>query len=251
MRGRLGSASLLALALMLAPAWTPAPAGAFGERSLFHFAQLRYEGTWNPNPTAGAELMRFVGRYTSIRVAPTRQEVRLNDPQLFYYPFLYLTGCETLPEFSDEEIRRLRRYLVFGGLLLIDDCLANPEGPFLRSARALIKRVFPNEALAKLPGNHTLFQTYFLLEEIGGRRMAGDLEAVLIDDRAAVVVSPNDLGGAWARSYDGGYVHECLPGGERQRQMAYRVGLNIVMYSLTVDYKKDQVHLPFILKRRR
>ncbi|MEW6775019.1 MAG: DUF4159 domain-containing protein [Bdellovibrionota bacterium] len=250
--GRWGSALGALTAFFLIFAF-PRPAAPFGEKTLFHFAQVRYDGgTWNPNPTAGAELMAFVGRYTSIRVAPVRKDVRLSDPDLFQYPFLYLTGCGALPSFSETEIQRLRQHLVFGGLLLADDCLTDPEGPFAKSVRQLSERLFPNQPLEPLPSNHTVFQTYFLLKSVSGRKIASrSLDGVTVDGRTVFVFSSNDLGGAWARSYGGSFVHACEPGGEAQRQMAYRLGLNLVMYALTVDYKKDQVHIPFIMKRRR
>lgn len=229
------------------------PARGFGETSLFRFAQIRYDGgSWNPNPSAGADLMNFVGRYTSVRVAESRHDVRLSDPDLFQYGFLYLTGCGPLPEFPDEEIQRLRRHLVFGGTLLVDDCLADSNGAFARSARAFIAKLFPKNPLEALPPTHTVFKTYFLLDKIGGRKMASQhLDGVIVGGRAAVIYSANDLGGAWAKTYSGAYANDCVPGGELQRMNAYKTGLNIVMYSLTIDYKDDQVHLPFIMKRRR
>lgn len=231
----------------------PRAASGFGETALFHFAQIRYDGgSWNPNPSAGADLLKFFGRYTSVRVAPTRRDIRLSDPELFNFPFLYLTGCGPLPEFPDEEVQRLRRHLVFGGTLLMDDCLADPNGAFAKSARKFVARLFPSNSLEKLPPTHTIFKTYFLLEKIGGRHMASQqLEGVTINGRTVLVYSPNDLGGAWAKTYSGGYANNCTPGGEVQRMNAYKTGLNIAMYSLTIDYKDDQVHLPFIMKRRR
>ena len=244
---------VVALVAACSLALAPTSARGFGETSLFHFAQIRYDGgSWNPNPSAGADLMNFVGRYTSVRVASSRHDLRLSDPDLFNYGFLYLTGCGPLPEFPDDEVQRLRRHLVFGGTLLVDDCLADPNGAFAKSARAFIARLFPKSPLEKLPPTHTVFKTYFLLEKIGGRRMASQsLEGVDVGGRAAVIYSSNDLGGAWAKTYSGAYANDCVPGGEVQRMNAYKTGLNIVMYSLTIDYKDDQVHLPFIMKRRR
>ena len=61
----------------------------------------------------------------------------------------------------------------------------------------------------------------------------------------------NDLGGAWARDAFGRWEYEVSPGGARQREMAFRLGINLVMYALCLDYKDDLVHTPFILKRRR
>ena len=62
--------------------------------------------------------------------------------------------------------------------------------------------------------------------------------------------SRHDLGGAWARDNLGNYLHPTVPGGNTQREMAYRLGVNLVMYALCLDYKDDQVHSPFIMRRR-
>ena len=69
--------------------------------------------------------------------------------------------------------------------------------------------------------------------------------------RAAIVYSQNDLGGAWAKDAFGNWAYQCYPGGDTQREHAFRMGINLVMYAMCLDYKTDQVHVPFILKRRR
>ena len=71
-----------------------------------------------------------------------------------------------------------------------------------------------------------------------------------MDGRTVVIYSQNDLGGAWARDAMGNWEYEVYPGGETQRTMAFRLGINIILYALTGDYKQDQVHLPFILRRQ-
>src|SRR3990170_2632337 len=71
------------------------------------------------------------------------------------------------------------------------------------------------------------------------------------EDRTPVIYSRNDLGGAWTEDEFGKWQFECIPGGETQREFAFRLGLNIIMYSLTGNYKKDQIHTPFIKRRQR
>jgi hypothetical protein len=71
------------------------------------------------------------------------------------------------------------------------------------------------------------------------------------EDRALVLLGVNDMLGAWSRDNFGNYDYDVFPGGDRQREMSLRLGLNIVMYALCLDYKEDQVHVPFILKRRK
>ncbi|MBW7941891.1 MAG: DUF4159 domain-containing protein, partial [Candidatus Kuenenia stuttgartiensis] len=76
------------------------------------------------------------------------------------------------------------------------------------------------------------------------------LEGITLGNRTVIIYSHNDLGGAWAKDPLGTWEYEVIPGGERQREMAFRLGINIIIYALTGDYKQDQVHLPFIMKRR-
>jgi hypothetical protein len=65
-----------------------------------------------------------------------------------------------------------------------------------------------------------------------------------------VVLSPMDMLGAWARDGFGRWEYEMSSGNESEREYAIRMGVNLVMYALCVNYKDDQVHIPFILKRR-
>jgi hypothetical protein len=76
------------------------------------------------------------------------------------------------------------------------------------------------------------------------------LEAVMRGERAAVIYSRHDLGGAFERDNVGNFLHAVEPGGEQQREQAIRLGVNLVLYALCLDYKDDQVHAPFIMRRR-
>jgi hypothetical protein len=99
-----------------------------------------------------------------------------------------------------------------------------------------------------------IYKSFWLLtpQQTGGRvSVAPGLEAIIHDGRAAIVYCQNDLAGAWAKDNFGNFQFQCYPGGERQRAYAYRLGVNLVMYSLGLDYKTDQVHVPFILERRK
>jgi hypothetical protein len=71
------------------------------------------------------------------------------------------------------------------------------------------------------------------------------------DRRLAVVYTQNDLGGAWARDGFGRWEHEVIPGGDDQREEAFRVGVNLAMYALCLDYKTEQAHIDYILRTRR
>ena len=225
---------------------------ALGETSKFTFAQLQYNGgNWNPRPNAGKRLMWELIKRTSVESRIETVTVRADDVNLFEYPFIYMSGDQEFPPLSEKEISNLKLYLEFGGTLLIDDCIGKGDFGFDKSIRREIKRLFPNKPLEKLTTDHTVYKSFYLLNQAYGRIMEKTyLEGITIENRAAIIYSQNDLGGAWAKDPLGNWEYEVIPGGETQRAMAFRLGINIVMYALTGDYKQDQVHLPFILRRQ-
>jgi hypothetical protein len=96
-----------------------------------------------------------------------------------------------------------------------------------------------------------VYKSFYLLDRPVGRlAISPAMEGVVRDGRLVAAYVSNDLGGAWARDNLGNWEYEVVPGGERQRELSFRLGVNIVIYALTVDYKKDQVHSPFIKERR-
>ncbi|NUO08531.1 MAG: DUF4159 domain-containing protein [Candidatus Brocadia sp.] len=225
---------------------------AMGEASKFAFAQLEYSGgNWNPRPNAGKRLMWEIIKRTSVEARIDTVILRAEEGMLFEFPFLYMSGDQEFPPLSEKEINHLKLYLEFGGTLLIDDCLGKGDFGFDISVHREMKRLFPHKSLERLPADHAIFKSFYLLNQAYGRIMEKTyLEAITIENRAAVIYSHNDLGGAWAKDPLGNWEYEAIPGGETQRSMAFRLGVNIIMYALTGDYKQDQVHLPFILKRQ-
>lgn len=238
-------------AFLHAAAASPWLVGAAG-RSDLQVAQLQHGGSWNPRATAVRRLLWEVTQRTSIEVHLDVKAVKADDPVLFRHPFLYWTGTGGFPALSDEEVRRLRRYLTYGGTILIDSADAEPGGAFDTSVRRDMARIMPGNELTRLPKDHVIYKSFYLVGHQGGRTLRVPyLETTTIETRRAVIYCQNDLGGAWARDSFGRWEYQVTPGGERQREMAFRLGINIVMYALCLDYKEDLVHAPFILKRRR
>lgn len=217
----------------------------------FYFTQLRYRGgDWDPDPTAAASLCRETVKRTSVMASGTRKVLSIMSPDLFSYPMLYITGHYDFEPFSEEEIERLRSYLDYGGLLVADDCAGHQGFDFDLAIRREIKKLYPNKSLAKLPRDHSVFRSFYLVRSIGGRRMVSPyLEGLNIGDRTAVIYCQNDFGCALESDGLGGWVHPCLPGGERQRHQAFQLAVNIVLYALCQDYKNDKIHLPFLRQR--
>jgi hypothetical protein len=217
----------------------------------FVFAQLRYAGgEWDPHPTAPAVFLNEIEGMTSVEAAPERRSLTIEDPALFSHPFLYLTGRRDFTPFSAGEVERLRTWLEAGGTLVADDAAAIPGYGFDTAVRRELARVLPAARLERLPAEHTVFKSFFLVRTVGGTRLASPfLEGITLQGRTAVIFSPNDLLGAFARDPLGRWIDPCLPGGERQRRLAFHLGVNIVMYALCGDYKQDRIHLPFLRQR--
>jgi hypothetical protein len=137
---------------ILSQAWLGAgllPGAAQGAESSenrrlqFVFAQIKYRGgDWNPHPLSVAPLIEELMARTSVEAAPARHDVTLTDRDLFNYPFLYLTGKYEFEPFSPEEIETLRRFLSYGGFLLIDDALGQQGYGFDIGVRREMLRLF-------------------------------------------------------------------------------------------------------------
>jgi hypothetical protein len=105
-----------------------------------------------------------------------------------------------------------------------------------------------------VPPDHVVTRSFYLMQEFPGRYSGGTLwieatEARINDGVTPVLIGANDWAGAWAINDTGRPMFAVVPGGERQRELAYRFGVNLVMYAMTGNYKADQVHIPFILER--
>jgi hypothetical protein len=213
------------------------------------FALLDHGAGPNPRPTALRRMAWEVTRRTSIAAELESVVLPAEDPNLFFHPFLVLAGKDGFELPGEQGIAGLRRYLTYGGMLLIDSTEGTDGSPFDRSVRALMEAVLPGRALRHVPRDHVLYKSFYLLDAPSGRAIRKPyLEGIMTDDRFAVVYSHNDLLGAWARDDLGMWEFEVE---QRQREMAFRLGVNLVMYAMCLDYKDDQVHIPFILKRRR
>lgn len=218
----------------------------------FFFAQIKYRGgEWDPNPQFVEAIVEELELRTSIKPLAERRITTLDDPALFFCPFLYLAGKYEFDPFTAQEREILKRFLNYGGFLFAEDTLGVRGLGFDRAFNREMKEIFPQNPLNRLPPDHPVYRSFYLVDNPGGRqRVAPFLEGIILDNWTPVIYSQNDLSGAWSKDRFGKWVHECLPGGEPQRASAFKAGINIIVYSLTSDYKKDLVHHPFIQRRQ-
>ncbi len=204
-------------------------------------------------------LTRILRRRTSVE-AGAPLGVNIERDELAFFPLLYwpITADQRTP--SAEATRKLNDYLNTGGTILFDlrdpSATARIQGQQSQTNLAL-QRLTANidiPTLEPVPTEHVLRKSFYLMQEFPGRYAGGNLwiessNTQTNDGVARVIVGSNDWAGAWATTELGRPILPVVPGKEAQREMAYRFGVNLVMYALTGNYKADQVHIPFILER--
>ncbi|MBI3497593.1 MAG: DUF4159 domain-containing protein [Proteobacteria bacterium] len=186
--------------------------------------------------------------------------VDVENDELAFFALIYWPMSAQQRLLSPQAVQRLDTYLHNGGTILFDtrdqaETVADPfgAGPGAQRLRELV-RGLNMPALTPVPPDHVLTKAFYLLNEFPGRFVGGQVwveptRARGEDEVSSVIIGANDWGGAWAMDGRGRGILPVVPGGELQREMAYRFGVNLVMYALTGNYKADQVHVPAILER--
>ena len=241
-RGALGALAALSVARR---------ALAFGQDGAFHPRLLR-TGSAAPSEAHRSGTARWSWELIRRTSAPARlsaSDVAADDSALLDEPFTVWIGGTALAPLSEPEIRGLRRYLALGGVLFVDD--SNPAtGEFGKSAKLELQRVLPQSPSIRLPPQHVLYKSYYLIERPRGRVEGPPyLEAIVSGKELRVVFSAHDLLGALARSQDEGWTF-AVEGDMQQRELAIRLAVNLAMYVLCLDYKDDQVHAEELMRRR-
>jgi hypothetical protein len=227
-------------------------ARALGELSKFRFLRLRFPDLPDARPSALRRLAWELERRTSLVTTPDPIELPLSSPELFRYPLAVLSGDRGFALPSEADTIRLRRFLTFGGCLLIDSAEGRAGGAFDESVRKLLARALPGDMPKPVPDDHVLWKSFYILHGVPGRVLASPtLEGIERDRRLAVIYTQNDLGGAMARDGFGRWEHDVVPGGDEQRERSFRFAVNAVMYALCLDYKTEQAHIDFIMRTRR
>jgi hypothetical protein len=192
--------------------------------------------------------------------------------ELAFFPLIYWPVSASAPKPSQTALDRIDTYMKRGGTVLFDtrDAVDAPpgpggemQGPGMVTLRSILSSLDIPE-LEPVSRDHVLTKTFFLLRDFPGRFTTGQLWVEALpaeteeetnrparagDGVSSILITSNDLAGAWAIRPDGQPVLPLVPGETRQREFAFRAGVNIVMYALTGNYKADQVHIPALLER--
>ncbi|WP_439632859.1 DUF4159 domain-containing protein [Glycocaulis sp.] len=201
-----------------------------------------------------ASLSSEVTRRSSIEPEAPRG-IDPDEDELIFFPLIYWPVSADARPVSEAAAANINTYLRSGGMIIFDtrDGGAGTRG----GAHPGLEQVMQGleiPALARLDAEHVLGRTFYLLRGLPGRLAGGDVwvesnpDGTARDGVSGVIIGSADWAGAWARG-DNGIPLLPVEGGERQREMAYRVGVNLAMYALTGNYKTDQVHVPAILER--
>jgi Domain of unknown function (DUF4159)/Aerotolerance regulator N-terminal len=198
--------------------------------------------------------------------------VDLDKDNLSFYPLLYWPMAASEKDLSPAGVVKIDQFMREGGTILFDTrdapiaglaSGASPGEAVLR--RLLAKLDIP--PLEPAPADHVLTRTFYLLKEFPGRWSGGQVWVEALppvdpknppatpvaarggDGVSPIIMGGNDWAAAWARDEMGNPIAAVVPGGEQQREMAIRFGINVVIYAMTGNYKTDQVHVPALLER--
>jgi len=238
--------------MALLAAW-PREVRAFGE-----------EGAWNPRvlltgnarwegvrATAPARWSKELADRTSAPARLTPGTVRADEPALLAEPFAMWGGDSDVPPLTAREVSGLKRFIALGGVLFVDD-FAPESGAFTRASKRELARVLPEGSPIPIDKDNVIFKSFYLLRRAYGRvEGSPKLEAIIRGGLPQVIFSAHDITGALARTPSGIHPIPVSPGGDTQREYAVRLAVNIAMYVLCSNYKDDQVHAPFLMRRRR
>ncbi|MGB3273288.1 MAG: DUF4159 domain-containing protein, partial [Xanthobacteraceae bacterium] len=219
-----------------------------------------------------AGLTMFLAQRTALEpgdpvgIDPTRDE-------LAFFPLIYWPVVPGQPKPSADTLNRIDAYMKQGGTVLFDtrDAIEAPPGsngaaetPGMQQLRTILSSLDIPE-LEPVPREHVLAKTFYLLHDFPGRYASGQTWVEALprerdeeseprparggDGVSPIIITSNDLIGAWAVRPDGQSMLPLSDAEPRQREFAFRAGVNIVMYVLTGNYKTDQVHAPALIER--
>ena len=216
-----------------------------------------------------------LGRVLNARTAVEPSEpigVSIEKDQIAFFPMLYWPVLASQKELDAKVLAKVDAYMKHGGMIIFDTRDYGQGMPigFIQqgssTGKTPLQRLLGKLDLPRIepvPQGHVLGKSFYLLDEFPGRWSGGQLwveagggdtitenkRARQADGVSSVLITANDFVSAWALDERNLPLFPVVPGGERQREFAFRTGVNIVMYALTGNYKADQVHIPALLER--
>ncbi|KZL18022.1 hypothetical protein PsAD2_02756 [Pseudovibrio axinellae] len=189
----------------------------------------------------------------------------LQKHELAFFPIIYWPIDANMQLPGPQAMSRIGAYMRNGGTILFDTRDAyGPSGSNSQNKQKLqqLLQGLDIPSLEPVPHDHVLTKTFYILDEFPGRynespmwvqasasSSDGSRPVRAGDGVSPIMISGNDLAAAWAIDPEGNYLYPTIPADSNQREMAARVGINILMYTMTGNYKADQVHIPALLER--
>lgn len=190
--------------------------------------------------------------------------VNIETDEIVFFPLVYWPVLDGAAVPTPATLAKMDVYMKNGGTIffdLRDDAMGLESlsgaatGATDALRRILAKLDIP--PLEPVPENHVLTKAFYLLRDFPGRYARGQLWVERSDSTAtnnvdgvsSIIIGSNDYAAAWALDDNSNPLYAVIPGNDRQRELAFRTGINIVMYALTGNYKADQVHIPALLER--
>ena len=222
---------------------------------------------------ASREGLIGLGKYLISRTAVEPGQpfaVNIETDEITFFPVLYWPVLPNARPLSEVVLAKIDAYMKQGGMIIFDTKdfgQGVPTGYNMRGdGTTTLQRMLGNLDIPRLepvPEHHVLTKSFYILRSFPGRWEGGQLwveaevprdsdqgrQARRVDGVSSIMITSNDFASAWAMDDRGQPLYPVVPGGERQREMAFRTGVNIIMYALTGNYKADQVHVPALLER--
>jgi hypothetical protein len=190
--------------------------------------------------------------------------VNIENDEIVFFPLVYWPVLESAAVPTPATLAKMDAYMKNGGTIFFDlrddnlgfESLSGASAGATEALRRILEKL-DIPPLEPVPETHVITKAFYLLRDFPGRYAGGQLwvertdpsSTNNVDGVSSIIIGANDYAAAWALDDNSNPLYAVIPGNDRQREMAFRTGINIVMYALTGNYKADQVHIPALLER--
>lgn len=269
---KIGASAMIAIAALSS---MPHDARAANDDAFAMKASLNYRLAYVQTGDPEVDAMSKAGLKGLTRILKERTAVEPGEPmgvsieqdELAFFPLIYWPVTSAQSQLSAQALAKVDAFMRNGGTILFDTRDQDTALPSMagRSGSVILRRLLGGldiPPLQQLTPEHVLSRAFYLLRDYPGRYPSGKVwieakqtaedgteTATASDGVSPIIVGGSDWASAWAEDDNAQPLAAVMPGGEKQREFARRFGVNLVMYTLTGNYKMDQVHVPFILER--